>query len=101
MNGDGHQGMEDHPFSRISVTLLDERRKFLRRTQTDADGVYLFCDLPVGDYFVKLEVPNLFRVSADPDGDLEGIAAVRVARESPADLNYDVLDIDFGLERKY
>ncbi len=65
-------------------------------TVTDGNGNYLFEELPPGDYIVIMDkdspsFPPVYVITADPEGPLDGRAAVEI-------IDDDRLDIDFGVQ---
>lgn len=54
-NKDGVQG-DAEVLAGVKVTLLDEKGEVVSETTTDANGRYIFDELPAGDYQVKFEL---------------------------------------------
>jgi hypothetical protein len=50
------------PIARVSVTVANEGTGVQRRLLTDATGVYVAAELPVGYYFLQFEAPALGKV---------------------------------------
>lgn len=101
LDGDGSQGAGEPGFSGIDVTLtwagLDgvfgNADDAVFTATTDADGMYLFENLPPGDYQVvvdEADLPPGVAQSADPDVVLDGQSALTLG---VAEAN---LDQDFG-----
>jgi len=57
VNKDGIQDTDENGFQGVVVELMDCDGNVLDTDTTDADGLYLFCDLEAGDYMVNFMVP--------------------------------------------
>ncbi|MEL6140971.1 MAG: SdrD B-like domain-containing protein, partial [Bacteroidota bacterium] len=69
-DGDGIQDPEDDGIPGVTVSLLDENGNVIETTTTDANGAYLFDDLPPGTYSVQFTTPSGLAPSpADQGGD--------------------------------
>ncbi len=91
-DGDGTQNNNEAGLADVTVTLTLPDGS-TRTTVTDADGKYLFADLPAGDYEVEVDtstVPAGLTQSGDPDSTLDSKHTVNLG------LNEDYLDADFG-----
>ncbi len=64
-NGDSHVGTDEEPLIEAPVTLLDEEGNVLRETITDADGHYLFNELPPITCKIYVALPEGY-VFSDP-----------------------------------
>ncbi len=62
LDGDGRQNPEEPGVTNVVVTLINNTTSaVVSNLTTDANGEYLFTDLPPGDYFVTFELPPGFR----------------------------------------
>ena len=59
INNNGFQDEGEPGIGVMPVTLYDDAGNVLETTQTDANGVYEFCELMPGDYAVGFELPTL------------------------------------------
>ncbi|KAA0259632.1 MAG: choice-of-anchor A family protein [Chlorobiota bacterium] len=57
-NGNGVQDGGEAGIDDVTVKLYDCNNTLISTTTTDANGNYLFSNLPAGDYYVKFELPN-------------------------------------------
>ncbi len=83
----------DFPLSNVVVTLTDENGVETRET-TNGSGIYLFENLPMGDYTITVDTRTLATEkvvipSADPDNDGDSTSDVRLTENDPADLEQD------------
>ncbi|MEO1527082.1 MAG: SdrD B-like domain-containing protein [Planctomycetota bacterium] len=72
VNMNGRQDAGEAGIEGVEVTLLDAGGNPIDSTTTDAGGMYLFSELPAGDYRVKFSAPDGFVFSpqfqgSDPD----------------------------------
>lgn len=97
----GEPGIED-----VTVNLYKCDGEFVKTTETDEDGEYLFGDLLPGDYKVEFELPDGFKftvlnVGSDPtlDSDADpttGMTACTTLEAGETDLSWDA-----GMYRVY
>ena len=86
-NGDGDQDAGEPGIAGVEVQLLDTDGNVIATTTTDADGNYVFENLPAGDYVVALPESN-----QDAGGPLEGIGSTSgngVAPDPDDDVDLD------------
>ena len=57
-NNNGIQDNNESGISNITVTLYDSNDNNLSSTTTDSDGLYKFCNLDIGDYSIKVDIPS-------------------------------------------
>src|SRR5205085_7875299 len=77
----------------VTVTLLDNKGNFVATMTTDANGNYLFDNLPPGTYTVEVDLTTLppgLLETYDLDGGLDSTTTVTIAP------NQDLLTVDFG-----
>ncbi|NES03604.1 MAG: hypothetical protein F6K22_12565, partial [Okeania sp. SIO2F4] len=104
-NGDGHQDTGEAGIENVTVELIDKGADgelgggddtVVATQTTDADGKYLFEELPTGNYAVKVTDENNaldgLVQTADPDSNLDNMSMVELA---PGENN---LDQDFGYD---
>ncbi len=96
-DGDGVQDPDEMGLSGVVVTLTDADGMTMTAV-TDGNGMYLFDDLPYGDYSVMVDpttLPSdkLMTPTGDPDDVADGMSAVSINADMP-----DNLDQDFGYE---
>ena len=60
VNMNGRQDAGEVGIEGVSVSLLDAHGNVVSTTTTDASGMYMFAELPEGDYRVKFEAPEGF-----------------------------------------
>ena len=58
-NSDGYQGAGESGIANVRVVLNDANGNFIAETWTDANGGYLFDNLPAGDYRVDVDESTL------------------------------------------
>ncbi|MFK8025610.1 MAG: SdrD B-like domain-containing protein [Ilumatobacter sp.] len=78
----------------IRVDLFDEDGLLIATTTTDANGEYLFDDLPAGVYTVRVDTTTILDgvdIGFDRDGDNDGSTTVALGP------NEDIADVDVGL----
>ena len=68
MNNDGVQDGTESGFSGITVNLLDSTGSVIDTQTTDANGNYLFSDLPPGNYGVEVVLPYNYQFSPQDAG---------------------------------
>ncbi len=68
VNGDGIQEDSETLIEGIDVYLLDENKNIINSTKTDAFGRYEFDDLHAGNYYVKINVFNEFKLFTKKQG---------------------------------
>lgn len=81
-NGDGIQQDEEDGIAGVTVTLTDSGGNVVGTMDTDADGHYLFSDLPADDYTVSVDVsdiPDEVAQTYDLDGTLDNETTVTLA----------------------
>ncbi|MBX2998999.1 MAG: DNRLRE domain-containing protein [Caldilineaceae bacterium] len=83
-NGNGVQNGGEPGIPGVELNLYDSNNDFLDSTSTDANGSYLFSNLPPGTYQVEIDPSNFA-----PGGPLYGYAY------SPANVGSDTTDSDF------
>ncbi|MCR9102895.1 MAG: hypothetical protein NXI25_23280, partial [bacterium] len=103
-NGDGLFNAGDSPIGMVTVTLTPPADVDLGAglgqpisTETDVNGMYLFEDLPAGDYTVTVDendvdFPAAVANTIDPDGGNDGASMLTLGESE------DNLDQDFGYE---
>jgi len=99
LNEDGIQDDGESGVEGVTVYLEDCQGNELDNTTTDADGLYLFCDLEPGDYNVRFMLPAGYVFSPqnqggddakDSDADVDtGIAACTTLDPGETDLTWD------------
>lgn len=65
---DGEQDTGEPPVEGVVVNLLNEIGAVISTTTTDANGMYLFDDLPAGDYAVEFIAPDGFVFTTNDTG---------------------------------
>ncbi|GAA1850729.1 choice-of-anchor G family protein [Myceligenerans crystallogenes] len=68
-NGDGIQDAGEPGVPDVTVNLLDAAEMQVGTTTTDADGAYLFTELPPGDYTVEFVAPDGTTFTTQDAGD--------------------------------
>jgi SdrD B-like domain/Secretion system C-terminal sorting domain len=102
-NGDGIQNDgATSGFGGIDVTLYDAEGKILRTTTTDANGYYLFPDLPMGSYTVGFSnLPAGYNLTSQTTGNATGSDANPTTGRTPTitltNATPTNLDIDAGV----
>ena len=98
LNADGVQDGAEDPIEGVMVVLYDDMGMPLDTAYTDVNGLYLFDELPAGDYSVGIDPSNY-----DPGNPLEGYGQTFDADgglDDNSDYNLgigeDNLDQDFG-----
>ena len=92
---DGVQDAGEAGIPNVRIELLDGGLNVIATTLTDLNGLYLFTDLPPGDYTVRVDASTLApELAANPtfdlDGTLDGTTAVTLASGDA------IRDVDFG-----
>jgi len=67
-NMDGIQDPDELPVEGVVVHLMDCQGNTLDEMVTDADGLYLFCDLEPGDYNIHFVLPDGYVFSPQDQG---------------------------------
>jgi len=67
-NMDGIQDPDELPVEGVVVHLMDCQGNTLGEMVTDADGLYLFCDLEPGDYNIHFVLPDGYVFSPQDQG---------------------------------
>ncbi len=103
LNGDGVEDPSESGIEGVTILLLDGNGDPVLDASgnpitavTDANGEYLFEDLPLGDYVVQVDsstLPPSVSQTFDFDGGLDGMSAVTIDFDNPDDR-----DQDFGYE---
>ncbi len=92
-NGDSQVGRDEEPVIDVPVTLLDEQGNVLKETVTDADGNYLFNELPPGTCQILVTLPDGY-VFSDP---VEGGSIITHATENVGTGELIVIEMGSGL----
>jgi len=72
-NWDGVQDAGEAGIPNVRVELLDSNNVVIATTVTDLNGLYLFTDLPPGDYTVRVDLSSLPpQLAANPTYDFDG-----------------------------
>ncbi|MDM8539627.1 SdrD B-like domain-containing protein [Desulfococcaceae bacterium HSG9] len=93
LDGDGVQDANEPPIAGVTVNLYDAAGNVIGTAVTDANGKYLFDELPPGDYTVKVDTSTLppgLAQTYDADGGLDSQSSLTLG---PGEQN---LDQDFG-----
>ncbi|MEM9554297.1 MAG: choice-of-anchor A family protein [Acidobacteriota bacterium] len=94
VDGDGVQDGDETGLEGVVVDLVDDAGQIVASAVTDANGNYLFVDVPAGDYTVVIDVGSL-AAGSEATYDLDGIATPHSAMITV--IPYEVkLDVDFG-----
>ena len=94
-DGDGVQDPGEPGIPGVTVLLKDEQGNVLDTDVTDADGMYLFEDLPAGIYTICIDdttLPDGYIPTGDPDGVPDNETTISL------DPGEDELDADFGYQ---
>ena len=101
LNSDGVEGAGEPPVPGVTVNLLDAEGNVVATTTTDADGVYVFTDLPAGDYTVELVTPDGMVVTSPDEGGNDTLDSDFPYIFTTVDVSLaageDVSDIDAGI----
>lgn len=95
LDGDGVQDAGEQGIPGVTVYLYDGGGNLIGEAVTDADGKYLFEDLPPGDYTVQVDIATLppdLAQTYDADGGLDSQSSLTLG---PGEQN---LDQDFGYQ---
>ncbi len=100
LNGNGVQDGSEDPIAGVMVVLYDDMGNPLDTAYTDMDGLYLFDELPAGDYTVTVDPSNYdsgspledYAQTFDADGGTDDSSSVTLGAGE------DNLDQDFGYE---
>ena len=76
LDGDGVQGPGEMGIAGVTVELFDDMGISLGTTMTDANGNYIFENLPAGDYTVTVTPPAGYTNTGDPDGTFDSTTDV-------------------------
>jgi len=100
-DGDGVQDADEPGIAGVTVTLVTGSTA-LATTTTDADGKYLFTDLPAGEYQVIFTLPDLPNIEGeafttyhsgpidlDSDADVTGVGPPFTLGPGQVDLTWD------------
>jgi hypothetical protein len=102
-NNNGIQDAGEAPVPGVTVTLYDSSGNVLATTTTDSNGLYLFTDLPAGDYQVGFSnLPSGFtpaKQSQGTDRERDSDADQTTLRTGTVSLGVgqNRRDIDFGI----
>ncbi len=98
-DGDGVQDTDEDPIAGVTVKLLDGAGDPILDSSgnpvtavTDSAGLYLFDDLPLGDYIVMIDETTLplgVDQSYDFDGGLDNMSATTLSAAAPDDRDQD------------
>ena len=85
---------DDRPIEGVVVNLLDSDGTIVASDTTDANGQYLFEDLPLGDYVVQIDTLTLpvakqGNPAYDPDGNDDDQSAITLTSAAPDNLDQD------------
>jgi hypothetical protein len=90
-DGDGEQDGGEAGVPGVTVRLLDSSGSVVATTVTDANGYYIFKNVPAGDYTVEIDAPLGMDATYDFDGGLDNSTDLSLA------VGEERSDIDFGL----
>jgi hypothetical protein len=93
LDGDGVQGPGEMGIPGVTVELFDDMGNSLGTVVTDANGEYIFEDLPAGDYTVEVTPPADFENTADPDGTMDNTTTVTLGAGET------IMHLDFGYDQ--
>ncbi len=118
-NNSGKQDIGELGVSGVTVKLFDSANLLVATTTTDANGLYLFSNLPIGNYVVEITAPAGYKSSTGTVGSATGSAepanspannvdgydngttvSGQIIRSKPVVLTVssgDILAVDFGL----
>ncbi len=65
LNRDGVRDQDDPRLNNMLVMIFTANEQFMDSTRSNADGVYSFSSLPKGDFFLKTEPLNGYRITLD------------------------------------
>ena len=91
-NGNGVKDESELGLENITVQLIDDKGNVVATTTTDANGQYLFTDVPMGTYDIVITPPDNYNQTYELDGKLDGDTSVTVA---PGE---EKLDVNFGFQ---
>lgn len=94
VNANGSQESGESGLPQVTVTVLDENDTPVASVQTDANGLYLFDDLPAGTYTVVVDTSTIPTSCDMPNSELDNTLNGRV--EVTLDAGEENLDVDFG-----
>ena len=83
-NGDGIQDPTESGIAGVTVNLFDDLGNLIATTTTDANGAYLFSNIPSGDYYVEFDGSTS---SLGPDYDFTGTNMGDGTNDSDAGVN--------------
>ncbi|MEZ4660715.1 MAG: SdrD B-like domain-containing protein [Caldilineaceae bacterium] len=92
-NGDGIQDAGEVGIANVQVQLFDSSGANISSADTDADGQYLFDNVPAGNHVARVNtgtLPNDAVQTYDPDGILNNKTPINLAA------NQILTDVDFG-----
>lgn len=94
VNANGSQESSEEGLAQVTVTLLNDTDAPISSVQTDADGMYLFEDLPPGTYTVVVDSSTIPTSCDVPTSELDNTLDGRV--EVTLGAGESNLDVDFG-----
>jgi LPXTG-site transpeptidase (sortase) family protein len=100
-DGNADQNGLDAGIAGVTVRLYSDSGALIAETTTDADGNYIFEDLPIGDYRVVVDQSTLpAGYSQTEDYDETGVCSTCDSRATTVEINGvdDVTDVDFGYQ---
>ncbi|HMQ08623.1 MAG TPA: SdrD B-like domain-containing protein [Saprospiraceae bacterium] len=105
INANGIQNSGEPGISNVTVKLFTENGTLFKTTKTNTQGLYEFCGIPQGNYYVKIEnypdvyYPTLPLVGNNKaiDSDLTGANGANTTNTFPVQRGVNDYTIDFGL----
>ena len=93
-DGNGVIDGDDEPIAGVVVNLLDNSGNILGTTTTDENGMYLFSDLPLGQYIIQIDASTLpaekqGNPAYDADGGDDNMSTVLLTPEAPENMEQD------------
>ena len=71
-NNNGKQDVGELGIAIVTVKLFDSSNNLVATTTTDANGLYLFSNLPAGNYVVEITAPATYKSSTGTNGSATG-----------------------------